>query len=78
MPTEQEYVCCQELHSFAYRLEEVNKPCITAHEGFIANCTNRRVLETSFWEFNQTYGPVYDLEPRHEQDVLCMESDVPT
>ena len=66
MDSEEESVCCQELHRYSYRLEEADVQCITDHPGFHVNCCNPHVLELSFWEFLQNNGPIGDEEPRHE------------
>ena len=39
---------------------------MTEHEGFIANCLNRDVLEVSLYEYVHYEGPLDDNEPIHE------------
>ena len=40
--------------------------CITESDGFIANCLNIDVLETSYWEFRQDNGPPLENQQIHE------------
>nr|XP_034332376.1 uncharacterized protein LOC117691123 [Crassostrea gigas] len=49
MPTARECKCCNFYTAIESRLEEASVKCITEHEGFVANCLNRWVLETSFY-----------------------------
>ncbi|XP_061185189.1 uncharacterized protein LOC133193246 [Saccostrea echinata] len=51
MPTAKECKCCLFYAAIESRLEERGETCITEHEGFAANCLNRWVLETSFYEY---------------------------
>ncbi|XP_061635875.1 uncharacterized protein LOC133481026 [Phyllopteryx taeniolatus] len=61
-PAGLESVCCQDLSAVAERLT-VGMSCLIEHEGFEANCLNQYVLETSFWEYIQTNGPIGDEDP---------------
>lgn len=47
-------------------IEEADLQCITEHEGFIVNCTNRYVLKTSYYEFIEDNGPLEDGALIHE------------
>jgi len=67
MPTQRENNCCKSTNIVDSKIEEADLNCITEHEGFIANCLNRYVLETSFYEFRQENGPLDEQEePIHE------------
>ncbi|OWF56374.1 uncharacterized protein LOC110448431 [Mizuhopecten yessoensis] len=55
MPTEEERKCCHGMSIFEEKLANID--CITQHEGFIANCLNLHVLETSYYEYADTHGP---------------------
>ncbi|XP_060085557.1 P2X purinoceptor 7-like [Ylistrum balloti] len=54
MPTEEERQCCRDMIILQEKLEDIE--CITHHEGFIANCLNIHVLETSFYEYADEHG----------------------
>ncbi|XP_062580770.1 uncharacterized protein LOC134242685 [Saccostrea cucullata] len=66
MPTNAENKCCQRTNIVDAKIEEESLQCITQHEGFIANCLNRYVLETSFYEYIQESGPLEENEHVHE------------
>ncbi|OWF47597.1 hypothetical protein KP79_PYT26168 [Mizuhopecten yessoensis] len=66
MTTETECLCCQEIDLICTKTEEKGIMCITNHEGFIANCLNRDVLEVSLLEFVEHDGPIDDNEPINE------------
>ncbi|XP_060069478.1 P2X purinoceptor 7-like [Ylistrum balloti] len=55
MSTEDERKCCQDMSILEEKLTDIG--CITQHEGFIANCLNMHVLETSYYEYAETHGP---------------------
>ncbi|XP_033762489.1 P2X purinoceptor 7-like [Pecten maximus] len=55
MPTEEERKCCHDMSILEEKMTNIN--CITHHEGFIANYLNLHVLETSYYEYADTYGP---------------------
>lgn len=38
------------------KIEEQGLECITQHEGFIVNCLNHYVLQTSYYEYIQNNG----------------------
>ena len=59
-------LCCHESDMVNYQREELDLQCITKHPGFVGNCINEYVLETSFWEYLADYGHVGDDEPVHE------------
>lgn len=71
MPTARECKCCHFYAAIEPRLKETEVNCITNHEGFIANCLNRWVLETSFYEYLQENGPLEENERVHKY-VYCM------
>ena len=48
------------------RMQRQSVSCITQHTGFIGNCLNVDVLETSVFEFSRLEGPIGDDEPLHE------------
>lgn len=61
--TERECVCCQEVEKVKSRnalsAERRRIPiplCITQNPGFLANCTDLDVLETSWFTYRQRYG----------------------
>lgn len=58
MPTAAENKCCRNTHMVVAKLEEEFEShlCITEHERFIANCFNRHVLQTSFYQYLQKNG----------------------
>ncbi|XP_021339917.1 uncharacterized protein LOC110441145 [Mizuhopecten yessoensis] len=66
MPTDLECRCCCSFNLCQYKMEQDNIKCITEHEGFQVNCLNRHVLELSFYEYLDNYGPIGDEEPGHE------------
>jgi len=66
MPTRKENKCCQNTNIVDAKVEEEEINCITEHEGFIVNCLNRYVLETSYYEHKQENGPLQDGELIHE------------
>ncbi|XP_078328602.1 P2X purinoceptor 7-like isoform X2 [Crassostrea virginica] len=66
MPTARECKCCHFYAAIEPRLKETEVNCITNHEGFIANCLNRWVLETSFYEYLQENGPLEENERVHK------------
>ncbi|XP_062585136.1 uncharacterized protein LOC134246797 [Saccostrea cucullata] len=55
----------EDLPSDMHWIEEGGGTCITEHEGF-ANCLNRWVLETSFYEYLQENGPLEENEFVHK------------
>lgn len=64
MPTLQESKCCHNTNIVDSKMESEQLHCITEHEGFIGNCVNIHVLETSYYEFIQSEG--LHEEPIHE------------
>ena len=64
MATSLECLCCTERDAIDNKRAELQ--CITHHEGFIANCLNRDVLEVSMYEYVAYEGPLDDNEPIHE------------
>ena len=66
MQTERENKCCQNTHLVDGKIEEAGLKCITQHEGFIVNCLNRYVLETSYYEYIQDHGPLPQDDFIHE------------
>lgn len=67
MPTRKENKCCRNTNIVDSKIEEDDLTCITHHEGFIANCLNRHVLETSYYEYREENGPHNEQqEPIHE------------
>jgi hypothetical protein len=66
MPTRRETKCCHAFSVIGPRLEEVGVSCITEHEGFVANCLNRWVLEASYYEYKQDNGPLEEGELIHK------------
>ncbi|XP_076112427.1 P2X purinoceptor 7-like [Mytilus galloprovincialis] len=66
MPTVQESKCCQETNIIDGKIEEAAITCITHHEGFVANCLNIYVLETSYYEYLQENGPFDPSQMIHE------------
>lgn len=66
MPTARECKCCNFYTAIVFRLEEASVKCITQHEGFVANCLNRLVLETSFYEYLHENGPLDENELIHK------------
>ena len=59
-----ECVCCREFDIMDEK--RADHMCITLHEGFIANCLNRDVIEVSLYEFVAYEGPLDDNVPMHE------------
>ncbi|KAL3859949.1 hypothetical protein ACJMK2_010128 [Sinanodonta woodiana] len=53
MTNQEENICCHSQSILEEKIEECSSTCITNHEGFIANCLNIHVLETSFYEYVQ-------------------------
>lgn len=66
MPTVIENKCCRNTNIVDGKIEEEDLTCITDHEGFIVNCLNRHVLETSYYEYVQENGPLEENEHIHE------------
>ena len=66
MPTARECKCCHFYAAIEPSLKETEVNCITEHEGFMANCLNRWVLETSFYEYIQENGPLEENELVHK------------
>lgn len=66
METPRENKCCRHTNIVDGKLEEDGLQCITDHEGFIVNCLNRHVLETSYYEYLQENGPLEENEQIHE------------
>ena len=64
MPTALECLCCNEVDAIDEKRGDL--ACITLHEGFIANCLNRDVIEVSLYEFVAYDGPLDVNEPIHE------------
>lgn len=64
MATSLECRCCTEIDALDIKRGELR--CITHHEGFVANCLNRDVLEISMYEYVVYEGPLDDNEPIHE------------
>ena len=65
-PSTAESLCCHEVDLVDRQREELDLMCITKHPGFVGNCINQYVVETSFYEFLANYGHVGDDEPVHE------------
>ncbi|XP_056021417.1 uncharacterized protein LOC125664129 [Ostrea edulis] len=65
MPTRRESKCCHAFSTIVPRLEEMGVSCITDHGGFVANCLNRWVLETLYYEYFQDNGPLEEGELIH-------------
>ena len=66
MPTAKENRCCKQANIVDGKIEQESLQCITDHEGFIVNCLNRHVLETSYYEYIQDNGRLDASEPIHE------------
>lgn len=66
MPTLQEAKCCQTTNVIDGKLESEDIKCITHHDGFIANCLNIHVLETSYYEYVIKNGPLEEHQLIHE------------
>lgn len=64
MPTLKECKCCRDTNIVDGKIESEDLTCITEHDGFVGNCLNVHVLETSYYEFIQTEG--LQEEPIHE------------
>ena len=64
MPTPLECLCCTEIELVDSKRGELQ--CVTEHDGFVANCLNRDVLEVSLYEYVAYEGPLDDNEPIHE------------
>ena len=62
MPTARECKCCHFYAAIEPRSKETEVNCITKPEGFVANCLNRWVLETSFYEYLHENGPLKENE----------------
>lgn len=56
MTTAKENKCCRHTNVVDSKVEEQDLECITEHEGFIVNCLNHYVLETSYYEYIQDNG----------------------
>ena len=66
MTTAKECVCCNGIPEIDEKRKACNVNCITEHSGFIANCLNTDVLETSYYEHKETHGPPQENEMIHE------------
>ncbi|XP_062587308.1 P2X purinoceptor 7-like [Saccostrea cucullata] len=66
MPTSRENKCCRNTNIVNGKVDEKSLQCITEHEGFIVNCLNHYVLETSYYEYIQDNGRQNEREPIHE------------
>ena len=66
MPTARECKCCQAIPAVRDKADSENVECITEYEGFHANCLQRDVLETSYWEFREENGPPLEHQQIHE------------
>ena len=62
METPRENKCCRHTNIVDGKIEENGLQCITDHEGFVVNCLNRHVLETSYYEYLQENGPLEENE----------------
>ncbi|KAL3868176.1 hypothetical protein ACJMK2_041009 [Sinanodonta woodiana] len=62
METPRENKCCRHKNIVDGKIEENGLQCITDHEGFVVNCLNRHVLETSYYEYLQENGPLEENE----------------
>lgn len=66
----QECKCSEFYTAIEPRLEEASVKYITEHEGFAANCLNRWVFETFFYEYLQENGPFEENELIHKNTPL--------
>ncbi|XP_062586755.1 P2X purinoceptor 7-like [Saccostrea cucullata] len=66
MPTPRENKCCRKTNIVDGKIEDQSLTCITDHEGFIVNCLNKYVLETSYYEYIQENGQLEENEHIHE------------
>lgn len=66
MPTAKENKCCRHTNVVDGKIEELDLECITEHEGFIVNCLNHYVLETSYYEYIQDNGRLEEGQFIHE------------
>ena len=66
MPTLKESKCCQTTNIVDGKIESEGLTCITEHEGFIVNCLNRYVLETSYYDYRLQNGPLEENQLVHE------------
>jgi len=66
MQTLSECECCKRTNIVDGEIEEAGLTCITQHEGFVVNCVNQYLLETSFYEHRQENGPLEQNERIHE------------
>ena len=64
MDTAPECVCCHEFDIMDEKRAALE--CITLHEGFVANCLNKDVLEVSLYEYVEYEGPLDDNVPMNE------------
>ena len=65
-------MCCQEITQIKNTLlaavgdVEQEPSCITQHPGFLAVCTNKWVLQTAWYQYEQQYRDAYE-GPEHKQ-----------
>ena len=79
----QECVCCSEIdcavakNNEAVEAEGLAEPpmCITQHPGFHAECLNRWVLQTAWYQYKQQYHEAYEGPP-HQQNRHIAYSEV--
>ncbi|KAL3836359.1 hypothetical protein ACJMK2_021792 [Sinanodonta woodiana] len=65
MTNQEENICCHSQPILEEKIEKCSSTCITNHEGFIANCLNIHVLETSFYEHVQENGRLRENDQIH-------------
>ena len=66
MATHRENKCCRRNNAVVGKIEESQLKCITEHEGFVVNCLNRYVMETSYYQYIEENGPDDENQAIHE------------
>ena len=74
MESSRECKCCLGIPDVARKVQHGNLKCITDHDSFIVNCLNHHVLELSYFEYIQDYGPLGNDEPVHEYVLVINNS----
>ncbi|KAJ8310929.1 hypothetical protein KUTeg_011519 [Tegillarca granosa] len=66
MSTPEKCCCCTSVAAVNEKVISASIKCITEHEGFIVNCLNNYVLESSYYEYIQENGRLGENEFIHE------------
>uniref|UniRef100_A0A2C9KIH9 P2X purinoreceptor 7 intracellular domain-containing protein n=1 Tax=Biomphalaria glabrata TaxID=6526 RepID=A0A2C9KIH9_BIOGL len=65
MDTENENICCTEIHNVSLKMSSNNLPCISNHPGFRPVCLDKDSLQTAHHNYRELFGDHFN--DKHEQ-----------